>query len=78
MSVDLVAALEGDVRGRQVLISTLERVEPDPYRIWAGPYVIDGYEYVEIVAERDWWASTLLGAQPDRVLRWPVGAVFVA
>lgn len=78
VSIDLVAAMEGEVRGRPVQISTLARVEPDAYRVWAGPYVFEGHEYVEVVLEHEWWRHELMGARPTLVLRWPVGAVFSA
>ncbi len=64
------------VRGEDVTIVNADGSHYG-YIAWSDVYERDGYQYVDVVKTREWWSHELLGTQPRRTLRWPVGCVFV-
>ncbi len=72
----LPAEIAVAVRGERVVVSNRDGCHYG-YRGWTDLYHRDGYEWVDVVLEEDWWAARLLGTAPGRVFQWPAGAVWV-
>lgn len=70
-----VAGQFESLRGRRAAISN-ENGSRFDYRAASELYVLDGFAWVDVVTEREWWAREFLGAQWSS-RRWPAGAVWV-
>lgn len=74
MRADVVGEFE-PLRGRRAAISNEEGSRLG-YVAASDLYVLDGFAWVDVVTEREWWARELLGARWNS-RRWPAGAVWV-
>jgi hypothetical protein len=65
------------LRGQRVYVANEKGVHRGFYA-WSELDVdADGYPWVSIVAELEWWQFVLLGHVPLSIVRWPAGAVWL-
>jgi hypothetical protein len=74
MRADVVGEFES-LRGRRAAVSNQD-ASRFGFRAASDLYVLDGFAWVDVVTEREWWARELLGALWSS-RRWPAGAVWV-
>lgn len=65
------------VRGQRVIVANENGLYRGFYA-WSELEIDDdGYAWVSIVAEIEWWQFTLLAHLPTSIARWPAGAVWL-